>query len=157
MNDKSYKYSQNKSNDIDTIITESHNNLVQLERRNLLIVSSILLSSSLISLNPEKATFLGFTFDHLSEKHFYFILIFMTLYFLTAFLVYGYPKFRASIKSKEESMKKATTITITVRQWHIEWPRLWLDLRYWGWLSFHYLLPILISIWALFKGLIKIV
>ena len=157
MKEKTYKYSPHEPDELDAAIIESHDRLVQLERRNLLVVSFVLLFSYITSLNPAKATFLGLTFDHFSEKHFYLILVVLILYFLTACLVYGYPKFRTSIKSKKETLSKAMTITTNVSWWHIEWPRIWLDIRYWAWLSFHYLLPIAVSIIAIFIGIIKIV
>ncbi len=157
MKEKTYKYSPNESEDVDAIIIESYDKLVQLERRNLLVVSFIVFFSALSNINPTKGALLGFTFDKFSEKHFYITLIALIIYFLSAYLVYGYPKFKSTIKSKKESKKQAMTITSNVNWWHLEWPRIRIDLKYWVWLSFHYLLPIVMAIIAIFTGIMKIV
>ena len=157
MKDRTYKYSPHESETIDSIIVESHDHLVQLERRNLLLVSFIILFSAITNVNPSDGKFLGLTFEHLSEKHFYISLISLIVYFLIAYIIYGLPKFKSAIKTKKESLRKAMTITSAVRRWHIEWSRLRLDLKYLVWLSFHFLLPVLMAIIAICAGLIKIV
>lgn len=155
MAQKTYSYSPKEPEEIDNLIVDSYNQLVQLERRNLLLVSSVVLFSALTKINPTTASFLGVTFDNLSEKHFYIGFIALILYFLTAYLIYGYPKFKSTLKAKAEISKKSMQISRNIRWFEIEWIRLILDLKYRFWLLFHYIFPVLFGIFAIVVASIK--
>ncbi|MDD2266377.1 hypothetical protein [Sulfuricurvum sp.] len=157
MREKSYTYSPDEPEKIDQLIIESYDQLVQLERRNLLLVSAIVFFSALTKINPTTGNILGITFQHLKEMHFYLGLVALVSYFLIAYLVYGYPKFKTTLKAKRDISKKAMLISRNVHWWEIEWWRFSLDFKYLSWLLFHYIFPLLAGITAIIIGLLKAV
>ena len=157
MTEKTYKYSPDEPEKLDNLIVESYDNLVQLERRNLLLVSSIVLFSVFANIDPASADFLGLTFKNFSEMHFYVGLSFLVFYFLVAYFVYGYPSFKAALKAKKEISKKSMAITRNIKWHEIMWRRLSLDFKYIFWLVFHYIFPIFFGCFAIIVGVLKVV
>ncbi|MCP4552136.1 MAG: hypothetical protein GY834_08895 [Bacteroidetes bacterium] len=157
MREKTYRYTPKEPEIIDSLIEGSYVRYIQLTRRNLLIVSFILLFSYLTKVNPEKAAFLGLKFDEFQESHYYIVLIGLLVYFLSAFIVYAYPKYKLALSKKDQISKNATIFTKPVKWYHIELPRLKLDFQYKFWLGFHYYFPVVIAVIALIIGVIKIV
>ncbi|VUD69403.1 hypothetical protein TDB9533_04770 [Thalassocella blandensis] len=157
MREKTYKYSPNESGELNEQIEGSYIRFLQLERRNLLVVSFVLLFSFYTDINPEKGTFLGLSFGSFKESHYYLTLVFLLLYFLCAFVIYGLPQYKSALEKKTEIAGKAATISINVGWWHIEWSRLRLDIKYHSWLAFHYYLPVIAGLIALVLGGFKIV
>lgn len=157
MREKSYAYIPEEPEKIDQLIIESYDQLVRLERRNLLLVSAIVIFSVLTKINPTEGKIIGISFQHIKEIHFYLGLVALVSYFLIAYLVYGYPKFKATLKAKREISKKAMSISRNVRWWEIEWGRLQLNLKYLSWLLFHYIFPLIFGVTAIIVGLLKAV
>lgn len=157
MREKSYNYSPDEPEKIDQLIVESYDQLVQLERRNLLLVSAIVFFSALTKINPTEGKIIGISFQQLKEIHFYLGLVALVSYFLIAYLVYGYPKFKATLKAKRDISKKAMLISHNAHWWEIEWERFWLDFKYLSWLLFHYIFPLIFGVTAIIIGLLKAV
>ncbi len=157
MREKSYTYIPEEHEKIDQLIVESYDQLVQLERRNLLLVSAIVFFSALTKINPTEGKIIGISFQHLKEIHFYYGLVALVFYFLFAYLVYGYPKFNATLKAKSDIAKKTMSISRNVRWWEIKWGRFWLDFKYLSWLLFHYIFPLIFGVTAIIIGLLKAV
>lgn len=157
MREKTYTYSPKEPEELDALIVESYNQLVQLERRNLLLVSSIVFFSAFTKINPTTGSLLGVTFQNLSEMHFYTGLCALVLYFLIAYLVYGYPRFKATLKAKNAIAKNSMKISRNVSWYEIEWGRFSLDLKYRVWLIFHYIFPVLLGTLAIVIAVIKAV
>ena len=157
MQEKSYKYSPRESEVIDDLIAGSYDRFIQLERRNLLVISFVTVFSAATNINPSKGSFLGLSFESFSVSHYYISLVILAVYFLSAFVIYGYPNYKIATRTKGDIAKKAMTITSTVRRWHIEWSRLKLDLKYISWVFIHYLLPLIFGCVAIIVGTIKII
>ena len=99
MNEKSYKYSPHEPEEIDNLITGSYDRFIQLERRNLLLISFLVIFSSIANINPDKVSILGLTFENFGVTHFYSTLVVLVVYFLSAFVIYGYPNYRIAKKN----------------------------------------------------------
>ncbi len=154
---RTYKYSSKESEELDDLIVVSYDRFIQLERRNLLVISFVIIFSSVMNINPSKGSFLGLTFENFSSTDYYLTLLVLVVYFLSAFIVYGYPNYKLTLKKKDEIAKKAMTISSNVRIWHIEWSRLKLDFKYLSWLFLHYLLPVILGLLSIVMGIVKIV
>ncbi len=102
MKEKLTRYSPEEPEKLDKLIVESYDQLVQLERRNLLLVSAIVIFSAVTKINPTNGSILGVSFENLNQVHFYLGLTSLVIYFLIAYLVYGHPKFKATLNAKSE-------------------------------------------------------
>jgi hypothetical protein len=157
MKDRTYNYNPKESEELDALIEGSYVRFVQLERRNLLIISCILLFSLFAKVNPGKGTFFGLGFDKFQEDHYYITLITLLIYFLFAFVIYAFPQYKSALSKRGELSSNTGSITSGYEWWQVEWARLRLDVKYWVWLCFHYYLPVVIAVMTVILGVVKIV
>jgi hypothetical protein len=157
MQEKSYKYSPHEAEEIDDLIASSYDRFIQLERRNLLVVSFVTVFSALTNINPLKGTLLGLSFENFDVSNYYNSLLVLAVYFLSAFVIYGYPNYRIATRNKGNISKKAMTITRTVSCLHVEWSRLKIDLKYYLWVFIHCLFPVISGCLAILICIMKII
>jgi hypothetical protein len=157
MQEKSYKYSPREPEEIDDLIAGSYGRFIQLERRNLLVVSFVTVFSALTNINPSKGALFGLSFENFNVSSYYTTLLILAVYFLSAFIIYGYPNYRIATRTKGEILKKGMTITRTVNLFHVEWSRLMLDFKYKSWVFIHYLLPVMFGCVSIIVCIIKII
>ena len=153
----SMRYNPREPEDLDQIIRSSYDDFVRMERRNLLIVSSIIIFSFFAGINPEKASFLGFSFPKMNEIILFSILLTLCIYFFIAYVVYALPGFRSARKGWEEIIGKAMKISGTTHRCQIELKNYISNSRYYIWLTFNYILPLVLGLIAIGMAVVKVV
>lgn len=104
-------YIREESEQLDKLVLESYSNAVRLERRNLLLVSWLILISALAGLNPSKTSILRLHFDNLSPAVYCGSRMRVNFYFLCAFAIYGLPLYRESTKSRKTMFRQAIAMS----------------------------------------------
>ena len=150
------RFNPNEPEELDKIITGSYDDFVRMERRNLLLVSSVTLFSYLANIKPTEAKFLGFSFDNFNESNFFLILLTLTIYFLFAYTIYAIPSFRFSLKSWNSAKGKAMGIAGDKHRFSIEFKNIASSGRFLLWVFINYILPILAGIIASVFAILKI-
>mgnify|MGYP000666156118 CR=1 FL=1 len=142
MRDKTIKTRSHKgeADSLDKIISDSYNDFIRMERRNLLAASSITLISFVGDVNPKDLKIIGFEFPNINISILFVLLSIACLYFLVAFIIYAYPGYREA--SKQWAKISENTITMTGQ---FSWlPAKVEDVlstaRYKSWLIFNYFL-----------------
>ena len=150
------RYNPEEAEKLDSIISESYDNFVRLERRNLLAVSSVMLISYFGGADPTSVSLPFVELPKLNVTMLFTILSLICLYFLVAFVIYAYPGYRASKKSWKELTSNTMQMTSTFHRFHIEKEVFLSTSRFYTWLFFNYMLPVIIAITALLFGVYKI-
>ncbi len=109
------------------------------------------------NINPIKGSLLGLSFENFSVSYYYTTLLILAVYFLSAFIIYGYPNYKIATRTKGKISKKAMTVTRIVSHFHVEWSRLRLDFKYKSWVFIHYLLPVILGCVSILVCIIKII
>lgn len=142
--------------DLDSIIVESYDSFVRLERRNLLVSSSV----TLIAYFGDATTGIFNTsimrFPAMSENMLFTILIITSLYFLVAYLIYAYPGYRTSKNKWKKLTSSQIEITSNFHLLHIEKEMVLSDSRFLIWQFISFYLPVLMGLMAIAVGLLKI-
>ena len=110
-----------------------------------------------MEISPKKSSFAGITFNNLEAAYLFVFLLILASYFLGAFIVYGYSNYRKTKKEKKELDSQAFVISISVRQWHMEWGRIIPIFRYQSWLFIHYYLPVGLGVISIVVGVVQAV
>ncbi|WP_155901388.1 hypothetical protein [Mariprofundus ferrooxydans] len=147
----------NEADGLDSIISQSYDNFVRLERRNLLASSSVMLISYFGGANPTQIHFPYIELPNMSTSMLFTSLLLICLYFLVAFIIYAYPSFRATKKSWKELTSKTMQITSNFHRFHIEKEVFLSTSRFYSWLFVNYALPVFMGAAALTLGVCKIV
>ena len=142
------RYNINETSDLDKIITTSYDNFTRLERRNLLIVSSITLISCVSGIDPSSGNAFGFNFTNLNKTTFYSISLALNIYFITAFSIYSWPLLRNALNERKETINKSGTLSYERRRFSLELPNFISNSRFQLWLFIHFFLPILSGVIA---------
>lgn len=138
----------NEKSDLDKIITNSYDNFTRLERRNLLIVSSITLISCVSGIDPSSGKAFGFNFTNMNTTTFYSIFLSLNIYFIAAFSIYSWPLLRNARNERKESINKSGTLTYQRHRFSLEWPNLISNSRFILWIFIHFVLPVLTGVVA---------
>lgn len=141
---------------LDSIISESYDNFVRLERRNLLLISSIILISFVGGATPTNFSLQYVNLPNLDKDMLFSVLMLVCVYFLVAFIIYAYPGFRAAKKQWKELTSKSVQITSNFHRFHIEKDVFLSTSRFYVWLFFNYILPVALGMLALIVGVCEI-
>lgn len=150
------RYNPEESDRLDSIISESYDSFVRLERRNLLAVSSVIFLSYFGGATPSSANLPFIEFPNLNVTMLFAMLSLTCLYFLIAFSIYAYPGYRASKKNWKLLTSRTLTITSNFHRFHIEKHVVLSTSRFYIWLFFNYILPVILGVISLLMGLYKI-
>jgi hypothetical protein len=142
------RYSPKEPEDLDQIIRSSYDDFVRMERRNLLMVSSVIIFSFYAGIKPEKVSMLGFGFSNFNKEIYYLVLLILCLYFLIAYIIYALPGFRYSINNWQKIKSKAMKISGNKHRWSIEIKNYLSNGRYYIWIVFNYIFPLVVGIGA---------
>ncbi len=156
MSETKQRHNPNEVKELDEVIRSSYNDFVRLERRNLLLCSSILIIAAFSGINPSKGSLLGFTFENLTPSAFYSILFVLTVYFLAAFLIYSVPNYRDAKQVRRNILSGSGTLEYNRPWYSIVPPNIRSDARYYGWVFIHFILPVFAGVVSCFIGLAKI-
>ncbi len=150
------RFNPNEPTELDTIIRGSYDDFVRLERRNLLVTSSVIHISFYGKINPIEFTLSGFKFPNIDVHMLFCILLSICLYFLIAYMVYAYPGFRDSNNKWKVLKSNAMQIKGERHRLPIEWKNALSSARYGLWIFFNYVLPVVVGLSALTIGSYKI-
>lgn len=150
------RFNPEEAEQLDSIISGSYDNFVRLERRNLLAASSVMLLSYFGGANPSSFNLPFVELPNLNVTMLFASLLFICLYFLIAFVIYAYPGYRASKKSWKELTSNTMQITSNIHRFPIEIDVFLSSSRYYIWLSFNYIFPVILGVMALLAGACKI-
>lgn len=157
MKDVTRRFNPKEAKEIDRIILESYDDFVRLERRNLLIVSSIILVSTFSNIDFSAASIFGLSFKNLDQRTYYTVLSCLVFYFSVAFATYGITGFKKAITLKREIIKNSGSLTYAIRFPFLEFPNFSHEARYRVWLTLHFILPVFLGVVSFVIGVIKIV
>jgi len=150
------RFNTEEPEELDKIIRSSYDDFVRLERRNLIIISGIILISFFGDANPNDLALFGFKFPNLNTELLFTIMSLVCLYFLIAFMIYSYPNFRESRKTWKNLISNTMTATGQFHRFHIELVNALSTSRYLLWLVFQYIFPVFLGLTALIIGIYKI-
>lgn len=150
------RYNPNEADGLDSIISQSYENFVRLERRNLLASSSVTLVSYFGGANPTQIHLPYIELPNLSTSMLFTSLMLICLYFLVAFVIYAYPGFRAAKKGWEKLTSDTMQITSNFHRFHIEIDVFLSTSRFYSWLFVNYALPVFMGVAAIALGIHKI-
>ncbi len=149
------RYNSEEADGLDSIIGESYDNFVRLERRNLLATSSITLISYFGDVKPASFNLSLFELPGLSVNMLFTILLLTCIYFFIAFVIYAYPSFRESKQSWKELTSKTVQITSEYNWYYFDREVLLSDSRYYLWLFFNYIFPVVLGYLAILAAILK--
>lgn len=149
MKQVSHRYNREEGEELDKVIHESYDDFVRLERRNLLITSSVILLSCVSELNPTRGAIFGFSFDGLNEKTYYLILAVIVFYFLSAFIIYGWPSYKRAINARKKIIENSMTITEFNKLISFDARTIFHNARYYSWTFLHFIMPSILGIISL--------
>ncbi|WP_077343658.1 hypothetical protein [Pseudocolwellia agarivorans] len=150
------RYNPNEVQELDEVIRSSYNDFVRLERRNLLLTSSVTIISAFSGLNPSKGSILGFTFENLTSSAFYLILLALTAYFMAAFLIYSVPNYRDAKEARKAIVAGSHTLEYSRPWYSIVPPNIGTDSRYYCWVFIHFILPVLAGLASCIVGVLNV-
>lgn len=150
------RHNPNETKELDELIINSYDAFVRLERRNLLLISSIIAISGFIDLKPSDASAFGFKFDNLSANAFYFISLLLNLYFMVAYSIYAWPLFRNAHKTHQNIISGSGTLEYERPWYSLKVPNFGSDARYYIWIFVHFILPEVMGTIAFVIGVVKI-
>ena len=156
MRQVSQRYNRKEGEELDKIIYESYDDFVRLERRNLLITSSVILLSCISGLNPTKGTIFGFSIDGLTEKTYYLALAAVVLYFLSAFIIYGFPSYKRALILRKQIIEDSMTLTEFDKLISFNLHTVFNNVRYYSWAFLHFILPTLLGAVSLLIAVIVV-
>ena len=158
MKDKTIKtrFHKDEADRLDKIISDSYDDFVRMERRNLLTVSSITLISFIGNVNPKDLKIIGFEFPNINASMLFVLLSITCLCFLIAFIIYAYPGYREASKQWVEISENTVTMSGQFSWLPAKVEDLLSTARYKSWLLFNYFLPILVGVSSLIVGVCKI-
>jgi hypothetical protein len=151
------RHNPKETEELDSIIRNSYDDFVRIERRNLLIASSTILIAWFSDLNPSKGTIFGFSFNSLSVESFYLIVLIVNFYFLVAFLIYAMPSYRNVNKMRKSIIEKSGTLQYQGHRFSLELPNLKNNTQYYTWVAVYFYLPVGLGVLASLAGVLKIV
>jgi hypothetical protein len=150
------RINSNEEKQLNELIRGSYNDFVRLERRNILLASSVTLVSAFSGVNPSGLSVLGFTFNNLTQFTFYSTLVLFIGYFLVAFLIYSIPNYRDAKLARQKILNDAATVEY-IRPWYsIVPPNIDTDARYYSWVFIHFLFPVIFGVGAIAVSAVKI-
>ena len=144
------------SKKLDEIIRESYDVFIRLERRNLLIISSLMIFTSIHKFTFEKVNVLGVFVNNVSFNDFSIVLFFTCLYFIFAFSVYAYPSYNSSQEKWSRIKNERMKIISNKHRWSLEIKNHFLGFRYFMWMFIHYIFPLIFGFIALVLCAIQI-
>jgi len=150
------RFNPNEADGLDSIISQSYDNFVRLERRNLLAASSVMLVSYFGGANPTSINLPFIELPNLNVSMLFTLLLLTCMYFLIAFVIYAYPGYRVSKKGWNELTSKSMQITSEFHRFHIEKEVFLSTSRFYIWLFVNYMLPITMGLAAILIGVCKI-
>jgi hypothetical protein len=150
------RYNPNETNKLDDLIANSYDAFVRLERRNLLLISSVILISSFVELKPTNVSAFGFEFENLSLTTFYVISLLLNIYFIVSFIIYADPIFRDAIKLRRDIINNSGTLEYQRPWYFLTVPNFVSNSRFYIWISVHFILPVIMGFAACIIGVIKI-
>lgn len=156
MGETKERFNPEEVKELDEVIRSSYNDFVRLERRNLLLSSSVIIIAAFSGLNPSKGSLFGFTFENLTQPAFYSIFVVLTIYFLAAFLIYSVPNYRDARQARQNILTGSGTLEYCRPWYSIVPPNISTDARYFGWVFIHFILPVLSGVISCIIGVAKI-
>lgn len=150
------RFNPNEADGLDSIVSQSYDNFVRLERRNLLASSSVMLISYYGGATPTQIHLPYIELPNLSTSMLFTSLTLLCLYFLVAFVIYAYPGFRAAKNNWKELTSKTMQITSNFRRFHIEKEVFLSTSRFYSWMLVNYALPVFMGVTAIAFGACKI-
>jgi len=150
------RYNPKETEELDNIIRNSYDDFVRMERRNLLLASSVLLISFFSAFNPSNGTVFGFSFKNLSIESFYLIVLIVNIYFLVAFLIYALPSYRNAKKMRKSIIEKSGTLQYQRHRLLLELPNFKNNTQYYTWVAVYFYLPVCLGVLASIVGMLKI-
>lgn len=151
------RFNPDEVKELDEAIRGSYNDFVRLERRNLLLSSSVILISAFSGLNPSKGSLFGFSFENLSPRNFYAILVVLTIYFLAAFWIYSIPTYKDAKQARQNILWGSGKL-VYHKPWYSPFPQNFgSNARYYVWVFIHFILPVLAGVLSCVVGIVKIV
>ena len=157
MNMKETKFNPEASEKLDNIIRDSYDDFVRMERRNLLIVSSISIFSYFVNIDLKNSSIFGLKILNMNETVFLILLILLSLYFLVAFIIYAIPGFNSAKKEWKEVMKHAMIFSSNHLQISTLLRHSSSTVRYYIWLFLNYIFPSLLGLIAIIMLIIKMI
>lgn len=152
------RWSSDEKNKINEMINGSYSDFVRLERRNLLLVSSVTIISLIAAISPDKVSVAGINFENFTPTSYYFVLLLLIIYFMAAFWIFSFPKYQEIISVREKVKKNAITLEYSV-PWYSAAVALFKlsDAKFLLWISIHYYLPIAIGSVAFLVALAMVI
>ncbi|WP_373020659.1 hypothetical protein [Thiomicrorhabdus sp.] len=134
---------------IDSIMRNSYDDFVRMERRNLLAISSAIIFAFWSNVSGE-IDFFGLKFTGIDPSFLFGILFLICLYFLIAFSIYAYPGYRTARQEWKEQTSHLGSIAFEKSLFQRLFCKANLSsLRYMTWLHFTYAFPIAIGFLSL--------
>lgn len=156
MSETKDRFNPKEIEELDEVILSSYNDFVRLERRNLLLSSSITIITAFSGINPSKGSILGFSFENLTESAFFAILLTITAYFLSAFLIYSVPNYRDAKQARRKIVSESGSLEYSRSWYSIVPPNIGTDSRYFSWVFIHFVLPVLAGLISCIIAVVKI-
>ena len=156
MGETKERFNPDEVKELDEIIRGSYNDFVRLERRNLLLSSSVIIIAAISGLNPSKGTLFGFSFENMSPAIFYSICVVITIYFLVAFLIYSVPTYRDAKQTRQRILSGSGTLEYQRPWYSLLPPNIGSDGRYYIWVLVHFGLPVLLGVASCVIGVVQI-
>ncbi len=150
------KYNSEESEEVDRIIIESYDDFVRLERRNLLLISMLVIFAGVSGLNPKAGSILGFTFNNLTENVFYLILLSLIIYFIVAFVTFSFPSFKKSLKQRKEILSNSHTLDYSTNIFDFGVLERIHGIRFYTWLAIYFILPVFLGVLSAAICIVKI-
>ena len=156
--DRKEQWNPEEKNKINEIIDGSYSHFLRLERRNLLLVSSITIVSIITAISPNQVSVAGINFERFTETTYYSVLFTLISYFLVAFWIFFSPKHEEVISIRKKLKSGAFVLEYSESLYSSTIAILKLsDIKFILWLVIQYYLPLAIGCLAALCALTMII